>query len=265
MAKGIDVTTDSSNASPRSISQVTIQPSAPPAEQQPLISANTVTFLLNGIDQLSIDRSCIASNSHVLETLITDTRPTADGAYRIDSSAINVQDFEAILKFFESKFIKFQDLDDTLRKLDIAKQYACYHLVLRCIRDIDSRLNASNIIKVFRAIRYYASTETPEKKKHQTSNQKKTLEQALAELVYNVLQFIDMNADVVLQRDEIIDARLNFTEIEMIVRRDGLQTSEGVLYNLLAKWSRIECERRNLDLTAENKRRVLGPLCYVPR
>lgn len=263
MAKGID---NMSDASPRSPSQVKMQPSAPPVEQQPLFGDNCVTFLLNGIDQISVDRSCIASNSPILQTIITDTRPNSNGSFRIDNRTMEARDFEAVLKFFENKFIKFQDLDDTLRKFEIAKEYACYHLIVRCVRDIDSRLSTSNVIKVFRSVRYYVSAETPDKKPSNTgSSQQKTMEQALAELVYNVLQFIDMNADVVLQRDEIIDARLSFTEIEMIVRRDGLQTTESVLYNLLAKWSRIEAERRNFDLTAENKRRVLGALCYVPR
>lgn len=83
-------------------------------------------------------------------------------------------------------------------------------------------------------------------------------------LLNNSLQLIDMHAQLVLTKQQINELR--FEELEMIAKREALQlSSELVLFNCLADWSVAECQRKKLDATAENRRRVLGPLCYAPR
>lgn len=83
-------------------------------------------------------------------------------------------------------------------------------------------------------------------------------------LLNNSLQLIDMHAQLVLTKQQINELR--FEELEMIAKREALQlSSELVLFNCLADWSLAECQRKKLDATAENRRRVLGPLCYAPR
>lgn len=73
-----------------------------------------------------------------------------------------------------------------------------------------------------------------------------------------------MNAENVLLSEEI--DHLGFKELENIVKKDDLILhSEMVLINALTRWSREECRRRNMELTHENERRVLGELCYAPR
>lgn len=256
MAKEID----DPDAPPRrsALKQPLITPSAPPQQSDPQQAGNTITFLLNTTEQISGDRTAICSASHELSRIINETTPV-NGCYRLgDVSSVEL---EAIIRFFETTFIKFNDLDDALQKLEFAKRYLCPGLVRRCVKEVDSRLTTANVIKVYRTIRFHAVSGTPSK----VVIEKRTPEECLEALLYNVFQFIDMNASVVLQRDEILDAKLNFTEIEMILRRDALMTTETDIFNLIANWSRVECQNRNLDLTTENRRRVLGPLSYVPR
>lgn len=83
-------------------------------------------------------------------------------------------------------------------------------------------------------------------------------------LLNNALQLIDMHAELILSKAEMTELR--FEELEMIAKRDALQlSSELTLFTCLADWSVAECNRKKLDATAENRRRVLGPLCLTPR
>lgn len=236
-------------------------------QQQPPPSAptlptidNVVSFLINDVETVSGESKHIIENSKELERIILETHPVA-GSYRISEKSVSAAEFESIIRFFESNIIKFQSLDDALRKMEFGKRFVCPKLVQRCVKDIDSRLTYANVITVYRTIRYHVAPATPAKK----PMDKRTPDECLEALLYNVLQFIDMNADVVLQGEEILDANLTFAELEMILRRDTLITSEVVIYNLLAHWSRKECEKRHLDVTADNRRRVLGPLSYLLR
>lgn len=262
MALGIDIDQTSTK---QTTNQTLITPTAPQLPPPPSAALNSehhssidyITFLINRTDKIIADRNAILSSNTDLCRIINETTPMNGGYYSI--TGINASDFEGIIKFIETKHIKFDDIDDALRKLDGAKRFHCSTLVRKCVTEIDQRLTAINVLKVFRLARYYVVSVTPSKK----SIDSKTPEECLESLLYNVFQFIDMEADIVLQRDEILE--LSFSEIEMILRRDSLMTTEIVVFNLIANWSRVECQRRQLDLTSENRRRVLGSLCYIPR
>lgn len=132
-------------------------------------------------------------------------------------------------------------------------------------------LTDKSAIKVFRALWLYNSIIPPVKAKdlRGKSRQKAkevnfTVEEYFAALLNNCLQLIEMHAEEIFQQPEM--TKLSFKELEMIVKRDALQMSyETVLYDLLASWSKEECLRKNIDITSENRRRVLGALCYTPR
>lgn len=256
MALGIDI------ESSKPTNPTLITPTAPQLPPPPLPPSNEyssmdyITFLVNRTDTIIADKNAILSSSTDLSRIVSETTPV-NGYYSI--TGINAPDFEGIVKFIETKFIKFDDIDDALRKLEGAKRFHCSTLVRKCVAEIDQRLTTANVLKVFRLARYYVVSATPSKKPIDS----KTPEECLESLLYNVFQFIDMEADIVLQRDEILE--LSFSEIELILRRDCLMTTEVVLFNLIANWSRVECQRRQLDLTSETRRRVLGSLCYVPR
>lgn len=244
-----------------------ISPSAPPFnpddDHHQIISAqlspNAVSFLVNATEAVAGNRMAIISSSTELGRIITDTQPI-NGHYRLHE-LVDRDDFEAIIMFFETKYLKLNDMPDALRKLEFAKRYGCGSLLRHCIQEVDNLLTPANVISVFQAVRSFVVTVELFKE----HLDQLTLDQCMQALLYNVLQFIDQNADVVLQRDEIFDAYLNFNEIECILGRDTLMTTEMVIFNCLGRWSRGQCISRKLDITAENRRRVLGPLSYLPR
>lgn len=129
--------------------------------------------------------------------------------------------------------------------------------IRKCVEDIDLNLTTSNIFKVLQAIRFLAQiTDKPIVK---PEFQKDYLDA----LFYNVMQYIDMNAEEVLKKGDI--GCLSYVEVEMIVKRNHIMTSEVGVYNFLSEWSRLKCNEKLWDLTFENRRKVLGSLCFAPR
>lgn len=129
--------------------------------------------------------------------------------------------------------------------------------IRKCVEEIDLNLSTSNIFKVLQAIRFLAEhTDKPIVKPEMQKDY-------LDALLYNVLQYIDMNADEVLKKGDI--GCLSYVEVEMIVKRNHIMTSEVGVYNFLSEWSRLKCNEKMWDLTFENRRKVLGSLCFAPR
>lgn len=132
-------------------------------------------------------------------------------------------------------------------------------------------LSDKSVIKVFRALWLYNSIIPPVKakdlrgKSRQKAQQVEyTPEEYFSALLNNCLQLIEMHAETIFQQPEMTE--LSFKELEMIVKRDALQMPyETVLYDLLSSWSKEECLRKHIDITSENRRCVLGALCYTPR
>lgn len=91
-----------------------------------------------------------------------------------------------------------------------------------------------------------------------------TSEHYIAALQENCLLYIDKHAEEVFRQTDILELR--FEELSQIVQRQTLElNSELILVDLLANWSWRQCEKRRMDLTDENRRAVLGALCYTPR
>lgn len=169
----------------------------------------------------------------------------------------------------ETKFISFTSSQHALGILELATRYSIPELVILCVKHLDKNLNVTNVIEVFRALWYYNSI-TPPRKSLETKTKKKevppliTPEEYIAALLFNCLQFIDMEAHIILALPDMLNFR--FEELEVIVKRNTLQIdTELTLTELLSKWSLKECERKGLDITPENRRRILGALVYSPR
>lgn len=126
-----------------------------------------------------------------------------------------------------------------------------------------------NVIDIFQELRFYNFISPPKKpiEKKPKPNKPSPLitdEEYMAALLNNCLQLIDMEAKNVLTYPKMLDLR--FEELEIIVKRDALQmNSEMLLFDLLVNWSGKECEKKGLDVSSENRRRILGGLCYTPR
>lgn len=85
------------------------------------------------------------------------------------------------------------------------------------------------------------------------------------QLLKQCLELIDREASVVLASEDVED--LDISALNMIVCRDTLRLHKGELevYNALKRWSTRECKRQRLELTSENRRRVLEGAQYLVR
>lgn len=129
--------------------------------------------------------------------------------------------------------------------------------IRKCVEEIDLNLTTANIFKVLQAVRFLA--EHTDKPILKPEIQKDYLDA----LLYNVMQYIDMNAEDVFKKGDI--GCLSYVEVEMIVKRNHIMASEVSVYNFLSEWSRLKCNEKLWDLTFENRRKVLGSLCFAPR
>lgn len=208
---------------------------------------------------------------------IINERINCDDKGNFIIAGVSEADFRQLIEYLETKSLHFRDQSHRLQIFAVAKQYNCSELQIYCLREVDANLNVSNVIEVYRTLWFYGSLTSQknpfDKKLNKAKNKQTTAtataatitpEEYLTYLVYNVLQFINMNAESVLLSDDI--DQLTFKELENLVKQDDLiLNSEMVLINALTKWSREECRRKNIELSPENERQVLGELCYAPR
>ncbi|XP_019557653.2 uncharacterized protein LOC109426575 [Aedes albopictus] len=228
------------------------------AEKKPVLDSNT---------QLA----------HMINGAVTSTT-VVDGKYVVRD--VDKDNFEIFVRYLETKFIKFHSPSHMLQMLELASRFKCRQLEIHCVKELDLNLTIDHVLEVFRALRYYNSvkpvnaaaavggrqqkTKRRQKKKNEQPEGPVTPEEYFAALLNNCLQLVDMHAEDVLAQQAML--ALRFEELEMIARRDALQmSSEMVLLDVLANWSREECSRKNLELSDDNRRRVLGALCYAPR
>lgn len=304
--------------------QSMVTPTAPPAFLMhghtnvstvvPIIPSPYIDFIVvNGDDRYMIrcERKAVLENSVELAKLIRagpNSGRKGDNHFQI--SNVDQNDFELVIRFLETKFVRYRDHLHILKILELADRFNCPDLVIHCIRELDLQLTSAVVIDIFRSLWFYQSISVPnqhqmgtvittqesaanKKAKRKTPNPQTsinvsggtvagsgdnsnaasessphpnpfTAEEFGMALLNNSLQLIDMHAQLVLTKQQINELR--FEELEMIAKREALQlSSELVLFNCLADWSLAECQRKKLDATAENRRRVLGPLCYAPR
>lgn len=232
------------------------EPTAPPLTDIANESSYIDFIVLGNKENYSIraDRLSIINSNTELSRLVR--------ANKLTINQTNPNDFESVVRFIETKFIRFDDnVKRTLNILELAATYQCHELEIACVKDVDMKLNVDNVIEVFRMVRIYST------KNIQSINFRSkptTAEEYLNALLFNILQFIDQHADEILCREEMW--QLRFEELEIITKRENLQIStEVTLFNLLADWSRKECERKRLEPTDECRRQVLGGLIYSPR
>ncbi|XP_062541647.1 uncharacterized protein LOC134209659 [Armigeres subalbatus] len=224
------------------------------AEKKPVLDSNT---------QLA----------HMINGAVSSTT-VVDGKYVVRD--VDKDNFEIFVRYLETKFIKFYSATHMLQMLELASRFQCRQLEIHCVKELDLNLKIDHVLEVFRALWYYNSitpvksleaVQQKNKKRRPRKNEKPegpvTPEEYFAALLKNCLQLIDMHAEDVFAQEAML--ALRFKELEMIATRDSLQmSSEMVLLDLLANWSREECMRKNLELSDENRRRVLGALCYAP-
>ncbi|OXA55399.1 BTB/POZ domain-containing protein 2 [Folsomia candida] len=90
------------------------------------------------------------------------------------------------------------------------------------------------------------------------------IETDCSRLLQKCLNFVDKEANSVLLLDEMED--LDVDTFRLILSRDTLDISdENLAFNAILKWTDKECKRKQLPLTTESKRTVLGESLFLPR
>lgn len=248
-------------------------PSAPPLEAlNPATDLHHVNFIVtldsNRYSEPIPAKKTSINDSESLRRIINEKINCDANGYHIIND-VDELEFRQLIEFLENKNLPFKDQNHRLQMFAVAKQFNCPELQIHCIREVDANLNVSNVITVYRSLWFYGSLTSHKdpidrKAKNNIKKNACTPDEYLTFLVFNVLQFISMNAETVLLSEEIDN--LSFKEFENIVKQEDLLLhSEMVLINALTRWSREECRRKNIELTHENERTVLGELCYVPR
>lgn len=234
---------------------VTHQPTAPPLSEIPSNETSYVDFIVLGNKE---NYSIRADKLSILNSNTELARMVRAEKFTINHTSIDVVNFEKLIRFIETKFIRFNDdIKSTLNVLELASVFQCHELIISCVKELDLRLAVDNVVDIFKALRYYTTSSTRPVKLT-------TAEEHLNALLFNTLQFIDQNAGNVLKLESMLSLR--FEEIELIVKRDALKIpSEIVIFDLLADWSSRECVRKNLEPNEENRRKVLGALVFTPR
>lgn len=247
-------------------------PSAPPLESITAIDLNHVNFIValdrnRNSEPISATKISINGSESLRRIINEKIDCDAKGNHLI--SNVDESEFRQLIEFLENKKLQFKDQNHRLQMFAVAKQFNCPEMQIFCLREVDDNLNVSNVLTVYRSLWYYGSltsNKNPIDRKLKSNLKKSTYtaDEYLTFLVFNVLQFISMSAENVLLSGEI--DHLTFKEFENIVKQDDLLLrSEMVLINALTRWSREECRRRNIELTHENERTVLGELCFAPR
>lgn len=236
------------------------QPTAPPLNEISRNESTYVDFIILGNKEnysVRADKLSILNSNTELAKMVRAER------FTVNHNNINASNFEILVRFIETKFVRFtDDIKTTLNILELASMFQCHDLEIACVKELDLKMTVENVSDIFKALRYY-STSTVQivttKPKPLVSS-----EEFLNALFYNTLQFIDQHAAEVLVNPEMNSLR--FEELEIIIKRDALQIStETIIFDLLAEWSIKECERKILEPSEENRRRVLGGLIYTPR
>ena len=233
-------------------------PSAPPLTDLPNDSSYVDFIILGNKENYSVraDRLSILNSNTELSRLVRAEKLT------INHSNINANNFEALIRFIETKFIRFNDdYKNTLNILELASTYQCQDLEIACVKELDVKLTVESVVDIYKALRY---NSTQPMQSIKTAPKPVTAEDFLNALYFNSLQFIDQHAADILPRPEMLNLR--FEELEVVTKREALQIpSEILIFNLLADWSSKECERKVIEPSEENRRKVLGGLIYTPR
>jgi hypothetical protein len=231
-------------------------PTAPPLTD--LANDSYVDFIILGNKEnysVRADRISILNSNTELSRLVRADKLT------INHSNINASNFEALIRFIETKFIRFSDdYRNTLNILELASTYQCQELEIACVKELDAKLTVESAIDIYKAMRYYSTKALQVVK----TAKPVTAEDFLNAMYFNSLQFIDQHAEEILPQPDMLNLR--FEELEVITKRDALQIpSETIIFELLADWSSKECERKMIEPSVENRRKVLGGLIYTPR
>lgn len=126
------------------------------------------------------------------------------------------------------------DCDNVTSLLYCAQKYHLPHLVEHCASWMLGHIAPDNVLDMLQQA-YMFEVDT---------------------LVRSCLIFIDLQAEVILSRPEMLQIDRNI--LRMIIERDTLNANEINIVQLLNRWAQKKCHKENIEDTINNKRLVLG-------
>ncbi|CAL8355064.1 unnamed protein product [Boreogadus saida] len=162
-----------------------------------------------------------------------------------DQGEIRIPDVEppsflAMLKYIYCDEIQLC-ADTVLATLYAAKKYMVPHLARACVSFLEGSLSARSACVLLSQSCLF---EEPE-------------------LTLRCWEVIDAQAELALHSEGFCD--IDARTLESILRRETLNAKELTVFEAALGWAEAECQRRDLDPSAENRRLVLGKAVYLLR
>lgn len=256
-----------------------VQPSAPPMEAiaqsnttlaHGVTNSDNVAFSCANDETLVIERHKLNDIPSLAKVICGASQvPFVNGKYVYHDVSKTL--FLKVINYCQSKRIDFQSVEEMISILLLAKRFEIDSLICDTCIAIDNAMNADNVLKIYSAVWWFhqgfhdsKNLERVSSGKTSISTRPVTADDYCSALGKNLLQFIEMNFTNVCGQQEI--TMLGFQALEKIAKMEKLQMpNEGFLYNMLLEWSAAECDRRQLLKSEQNRRTVLGSLCYTVR
>lgn len=124
--------------------------------------------------------------------------------------------------------------DNVLSTLYVAKKYIVPYLARACVQYLETSLSARNACILLCQGRLFEEQD----------------------LMQQCWEVIDAQAEEALSSEGFTD--IDFSTLESVLLRETLNAREVSVFKAACRWAEAECKRRDLELTAENKRQVLG-------
>ncbi|XP_075224210.1 BTB/POZ domain-containing protein 2-like isoform X2 [Lycorma delicatula] len=211
--------------------------------------------------------------------------PLADSGPTVAIHDVDGRAFDHLLRFLYREDVNLQSVSTALATLYAAHKYLCAGLMRTCITYLDNHLTTGTVLQIYQHVRLYCgevhqidvkderrdlglwiASAPPQESDMETysvgvdkdsNDNLDTVTCLCSSLHHNCLQFIDANANSVLAEESVEDVTID--ALKEIAQRDTLvMSSEAVLFSALERWCNRECKRCQLELSAENRRSVLG-------
>ncbi|OTF69985.1 hypothetical protein BLA29_000199 [Euroglyphus maynei] len=163
-----------------------------------------------------------------------------DGSHEIELPDIEPEAFKALLRFLYLDEVDI-DPETVMTTLYAAKKYEVLALEVECVNFLKANLNPENAFMLLTQARLFDE----------------------GNLAVLCLDTIDKHTINALQSEYFLEIDLD--TLKIILGRDTLRIREASLFTAILKWAESECIRKNLLVTAENKRQVLADAIYLLR
>ncbi|XP_030895412.1 BTB/POZ domain-containing protein 2, partial [Leptonychotes weddellii] len=184
-----------------------------------------------GAQRIPAHRFVLAVGSAVFDAMFNGGMATT--STEIELPDVEPAAFLALLKFLYSDEVQIGP-ETVMTTLYTAKKYAVPALEAHCVEFLKKNLRADNAFMLLTQARLFDEPQ-------------------LASLC---LENIDKNTADAITAEGFTDIDLD--TLVAVLERDTLGIREVRLFSAVVRWSEAECQRQQLPVTPENKRKVLG-------